>query len=139
MHCPAHLSISPGLPLASSGLPGREWDEAKDALWGGPLLGAGAQVPRAEPGRGLQSPRCGAVRAQLAPCAQGPGGRGDETRGLAACTAVGTRDRAQRVGLVLHSPCPVLQAVCAGGVQQVLMWGGSFIFLFEERQMGKMG
>lgn len=135
MHFPAHLSVSPGLPLASSGLPGREWDEAKDALWAGPLLGVGAQVPGVEPGRGLQAPRLGAVRAQLAPCAQGLGGRGDETH-LAAYTAVGTRDQAQRVDLTLHSPGPVLQAACAGGVQQVLTWG--LIFLFEERQMGKM-
>nr|XP_005898382.1 PREDICTED: RNA polymerase II elongation factor ELL [Bos mutus] len=60
----------------------------------------------------------GAPRERLTLCAQGPGGRGDETRGLAACTAVGTRDRAQRVGLALHSQCPVLQAAYAGGVQQ---------------------
>ena len=96
MYFPAHLPISPGLPLASSGLPGREWDEAKDTLWGGPLLGGGlGALGHSTPG--LQAPRLGAARAQPAPGAQAQGGRADETRGLA-----------------LHSPCPVLQAACAG-------------------------
>lgn len=49
----------------------------------------------------------------------------------------GPGDQAQRVDLTLHSPGPVLQAgVAWEGVQQVLTWG--LIFLFEERQMGKM-
>lgn len=34
--------------------------------------------------------------------------------------------------------CSVLQAVCTGGVHQVLTWGCFLIFLFEERQMEKM-
>ncbi|KAM7241646.1 hypothetical protein CapIbe_006117 [Capra ibex] len=79
--------------------------------WGTEVWGLGA-CPRAPVSL------IGAPRERLAPCAQGLGGRGDETH-LAAYTAVGTRDQAQRVDLTLHSPGPVLQAACARGVQQM--------------------
>ena len=54
MYFPARLSISPGLPLASLGLPGREWDEAKDTLWGGPLLGGGLRALGLSTGAGCK-------------------------------------------------------------------------------------